>query len=36
LADTYPYEDWILAKSHVTGVRGGSDYEDDLLAGIDD
>ena len=36
LADTYPYEDWILAKSHVTGVCGGSDYEDDLLAGIDD
>ena len=39
LAATYPYEDWILAKSHVDspyvgGVRGGADYEDDLFSGI--
>lgn len=34
LAVAYPYEDWILAKSHVDLVQGGSDYEDDLLAGI--
>jgi mycothiol S-conjugate amidase len=33
LAVAYPYEDWILAKSHVGGGRVDSEYEDDLFAG---
>ena len=34
LAEVYPYEDWVLAHSHVGYVAEG-DTEDDLFAGID-
>lgn len=34
LATAYPYEDWILAKSHVNRVHGNAGYEEDLLAGV--
>ena len=34
LADVYPYEDWVLAHSHVGFVPEGV-TEDDLFAGID-
>ena len=33
LAEVYPYEDWILARSLV-GVPAEGDYEDDLFAGL--
>ena len=33
LAQVYPYEDWILARSLV-GVPAVGDYEDDLFAGL--
>jgi mycothiol S-conjugate amidase len=33
LTDTYPWEDWILARSHV-GPIPAPDSEDDLFAGI--
>jgi mycothiol S-conjugate amidase len=36
LADVYPFEDWILAVSHVGAVPTGldGDVEDDLFAGV--
>jgi mycothiol S-conjugate amidase len=34
LADVYPYEDWILARSLVGDIPAGDDVEDDLFAGI--
>jgi mycothiol S-conjugate amidase len=36
LADVYPFEDWILAVSHVGAVPSGldGDVEDDLFAGV--
>ena len=33
LADVYPYEDWILARS-VVGEPGPGELEDDLFAGV--
>ncbi len=33
LAEVYPYEDWILARSLV-GVPADGEYEDDLFAGL--
>ncbi len=33
LAEVYPYEDWILARSLVGGPAPGA-YEDDLFAGV--
>jgi mycothiol S-conjugate amidase len=35
LAETYPYEDWILAKSLVTTVPlAAGEYEDDMFRGV--
>jgi len=34
LADVYPYEDWILARSLVGDIPAVDDVEDDLFAGI--
>lgn len=34
LADVYPYEDWILARSLVGDIPASDDVEDDLFAGI--
>ena len=34
LADVYPYEDWILARSLVGDIPARDDVEDDLFAGI--
>ena len=36
LAEVYPFEDWILAVSHVGDVPSGleGDVEDDLFAGV--
>jgi len=34
LAEVYPYEDWVLASSHVRPLAEG-EIEDDLFAGID-
>lgn len=34
LADVYPYEDWILARSLVGDMPAGDDVEVDLFAGI--
>lgn len=35
LAEVYPYEDWILAKSLVAAIpRAEGEYEDDFFAGI--
>jgi mycothiol S-conjugate amidase len=33
LADVYPYEDWVLARSEV-GYPAEGEYEDDLFAGV--
>ena len=33
LAETYPWEDWVLARSIVDGPQPGT-YEDDLFAGV--
>lgn len=33
LAETYPWEDWVLARSTVAGPTPGT-YEDDLFAGV--
>jgi mycothiol S-conjugate amidase len=35
LADAYPWEDWVLAYSHVPGPEPG-EMEDDLFAGVRD
>ena len=34
LAEVYPYEDWVLAHSHVGFVPDG-EIETDLFAGVD-
>ena len=34
LADVYPYEDWVLARSHVAPIRGANELEEDLFEGV--
>jgi len=35
LAETYPYEDWVLAKSLVpTPPLATGEYEDDMFRGV--
>ena len=34
LAEVYPYEDWVLARSLVPGTRRDDEVEDDMFAGI--
>ncbi|MEY3482833.1 MAG: putative mycothiol conjugate amidase [Actinomycetota bacterium] len=34
LAEVYPYEDWVLARTLVPNSRRDGEFEDDMFAGI--